>query len=78
LEHLDSLGPGNHPFNVGAADAHSETPLSEVIPRFVPELSPLARDITGTAPAHGIEKVERVSGYAPRHSWRTERGRSPP
>ena len=29
IEHLEGLGPGNHPFNVGAADAHSELPLSD-------------------------------------------------
>src|SRR5438132_7944 len=39
IEHLDELGPGNHAFNVGAADAHSAESLSEVIPRFVPELA---------------------------------------
>jgi UDP-glucose 4-epimerase len=76
LEHLDGLGTGNHPFNVGAADAHSEAPLSEVIPRFVPALAPLATGLSGTAPAYGIEKARRLLGYAPRYSWRTELGRS--
>jgi nucleoside-diphosphate-sugar epimerase len=72
LEHLDDLGPGNHPFNVGAADAHSEVPLAEVIPRFVPELAPLASGLTGTAPAYGIEKARRLLGYAPQYSWRDQ------
>jgi nucleoside-diphosphate-sugar epimerase len=76
LEHLDGLGAGNHPFNVGAADAHSEAPLSEVIPRFVPALAPLATGLSGTAPAYGIERARRLLGYAPRYSWRTEPGRS--
>jgi len=73
LEHLDDLGPGNHPFNVGAADAHSEEPLAVVIPRFVPELASLAAGLTGTEPAYSIEKARRLLGYAPRYSWRTER-----
>ncbi|HEX2514441.1 MAG TPA: NAD(P)-dependent oxidoreductase [Chloroflexota bacterium] len=75
LEHLDDLGTGNHPFNVGAGDAHSEAPLSEVIPRFVPALAPLAAGLSGTSPAYGIEKARRLLGYAPRHSWRTELSR---
>ncbi|MGH2368735.1 MAG: NAD-dependent epimerase/dehydratase family protein [Chloroflexota bacterium] len=72
LEHLDELGPGNHPFNVGAADAHSAEPLSQVIPRFVPELATLAAGLTGTQPGYSISKAQRLLGYAPRYSWRTE------
>jgi nucleoside-diphosphate-sugar epimerase len=74
LEHLDALGPGNHPFNVGASDAHSRLPLSEVIPRFVPQLAPLVGSLTGSSPAYSIEKARRVLGYQPRYSWRTELG----
>src|SRR5919199_2746392 len=70
LEHLDELGPGNHPFNVGAADAHSAEPLSDVIPRFVPELADIAPALTGTTPGFGIDKAQRLLGYRPRHSWR--------
>jgi UDP-glucose 4-epimerase len=73
IEHLDGLGAGNHSFNVGAADSHSELPLSEVIPRFVPELAGLAAGLTGTAPAYSIDKARRLLGYAPRYSWRSER-----
>lgn len=72
LEWLDQLGPGNHPFNIGAADAHSELPLSEVIPRFVPELAPLAAGLQGSEPAYSIAKARRLLGYEPRHSWRDE------
>ena len=73
LEHLDALGAGNHPFNVGAADSHTAAPLAEIIPRFVPELAKLAAGLTGTAPAYSIAKARRVLGYAPRYSWRTVR-----
>jgi nucleoside-diphosphate-sugar epimerase len=74
LEHLDALDPGNHPFNVGAADAHSEEPLCDVIPRFVPELAAQAAALTGTIPAYSIERARTILGYAPKYSWRTELG----
>ena len=74
LEHLDELGPGNHPFNAGAGDAHSAEPLSDVIPRFVPELADMAKGLTGTQPGFSIEKAQRLLGYAPKYSWRTEPG----
>ena len=72
LERLDELVPGNHPFNVGAADAHSRAPLAEVIPRFVPALAGLAAGLTGTTPAYSIARAQRLLGYQPRYSWRTE------
>ena len=70
LEHLDDLGPGNHPFNVGAADAHSAEPLCEVIPRFLPELAEMSSGLTDTHPGYSITKAQNVLGYAPKHSWR--------
>lgn len=74
LEHLDELGPGNHPFNINAAVAHCRRPLAEVLPELVPELGALAGSIKGPETAYGIEKARRVLGYEPRHSWRTELG----
>jgi nucleoside-diphosphate-sugar epimerase len=74
LERLDALGPGNHSFNVGAADAHSRLPLCEVIPRFIPELKDLAAGLAGAQTAYSIEKARRVLGYEPRHSWRQALG----
>lgn len=67
-ERLDDLGPGNHVFNVGAADAHVRGPVGEVIARWVPELAPSAAGLTGTA--FSIGKARAALGYAPRHSWR--------
>ncbi|HEU5316713.1 MAG TPA: NAD(P)-dependent oxidoreductase [Chloroflexota bacterium] len=74
VEKLDQLGPGNHPFNVNAAVAHARAPLSELIPRTVPELASLASSIEGDAPAISIEKARRLLGYEPRYSWKTEIG----
>ena len=68
--------PATTPSTSAPADAHSEAPAVEVIPRFVPALAPLAAGLSGTTPAYGIEKARRLLGYAPRYSWRTELGRS--
>lgn len=74
IQHLDELGAGNHPYNIGAADSHTVAPLSEVIPRFVPQLEGLANSLSGALPAYGIAKAREQLGYAPRYTWRTERG----
>ncbi|HLH73688.1 MAG TPA: NAD(P)-dependent oxidoreductase [Chloroflexota bacterium] len=71
LEHLDELGPGNHPFNVNAAIVHATRPASALIPEFLPELAPLAHSLSGLATVYGIEKARRLLGYEPRHSWQT-------
>ncbi len=74
IEHLDGLGPGNHAYNIGAADSHTIAPLSEVIPKFVPELAELCAPLNGTEPAYGIHKAQEQLDYAPRYNWRKERG----
>ena len=73
IEHLDALGPGNHAYNIGAADSHTVAPLSEVIPKFVPELAVLASSLTGIKPAYGISKAQEQLGYVPHYTWREER-----
>ena len=74
IQHLDELGAGNHPYNIGAADSDTVAPLSEVIPRFVPQLEGLANSLSGALPAYGIATAREQLGYAPRYTWRTERG----
>lgn len=74
IEKLNDLGPGNHAYNIGAADSHTIAPLSEVIPKFVPELTQLCASLHGTEPAFGIKKAQDQLGYAPRYNWRKERG----
>ncbi len=71
---LDDLGPGNHPFNVNAAIAHSRRPLAEVIPPLVPPLAALAAALDGLETAYSIAKARRLLGYEPRYSWQTELG----
>lgn len=70
-ERLDDLGPGNHPFNVAAADPHSRLPLSQVIPNFIPDLAPLSSHLTDPkTPVYSIAKAQQTLGYTPKHSWR--------
>jgi UDP-glucose 4-epimerase len=71
---LDDLGPGNHPFNVNAAIAHSRRPLAEVIPELVPQLASLASTLDGLETAYSIARARRLLGYEPRYSWQTELG----
>lgn len=72
LEHLDELGPGNHPFNVNAAIVHARQPATELIARHFPALASLAQSLQGMETLYGIEKARRVLGYEPRYSWQTE------
>ena len=77
-EHLNNpdkgtrnLSPGNHPFNIAAADPHSRLPLSQVIPNFIPDLAPLSAPLTDPkALAYSIAKAQSQLGYKPRHAWR--------
>lgn len=72
LEHLNALGPGNHPFNIAAANPHSRLPLSKVIPNFIPELADPARTLGDDQPAYSIARARRVLGYSPKHSWKDQ------
>ncbi|WP_167132708.1 NAD-dependent epimerase/dehydratase family protein [Paramicrobacterium chengjingii] len=64
--------PNAETFIVGAADAMCREPLADVLPRFFPELTKLARPLTGSRPAFSSEKAERLLGWRAARSWRTE------
>ncbi len=64
--------PQGDTFFVGAADALATRPLAELLPRYVPGTEELAAGLTGTAPAFSFAKAERVLGWRPQRSWRTE------
>jgi UDP-glucose 4-epimerase len=74
IEKLDTLGPGNHPFNVNAAVTHSRKPVAEMIARAVPELVGVPSSLQGMDPVISIAKARRLLGYEPRYSWLTEIG----
>ncbi|ALC26529.1 NAD(P)-dependent oxidoreductase [Streptomyces bacillaris] len=71
---LDALPelPNGEVFFAGAADALAREPLAEVVPRVHPELAEWAGTLTGTKPAFSTAKAERLLGWRPGRSWRTE------
>jgi UDP-glucose 4-epimerase len=71
LDRLDTVENGQT-FFVGAEDALAAEPLATVMPRFLPGSDELAADLTGSSPAFSIAKAERVLGWKPTRSWRTE------
>lgn len=70
----DGLGawPNGDVFFAGAADALARQPLAELLPRLVPATAPHASTLTGTTPAFDCAKADRLLGWKPQHSWRTE------
>jgi UDP-glucose 4-epimerase len=64
--------PNGSVFFAGAADALATKPLAELLPRFHPSTAELAEGVTGDAPAFSIAKAERLLGWRPQRSWRTE------
>lgn len=59
-------------FFVGAADALAVEPLAKLMPAFLPGSEELAAGLTGTSPAFSIAKAQKVLGWTPKRSWRTE------
>ncbi|MGO2540456.1 MAG: NAD-dependent epimerase/dehydratase family protein [Specibacter sp.] len=71
LEKMDTI-ENAQTFFVGAADALAEEPLDKLMPAFLPGSEELAAGLTGTSPAFSIAKAEKVLGWTPQRSWRTE------
>ncbi|CAA9306298.1 MAG: UDP-glucose 4-epimerase [uncultured Chloroflexi bacterium] len=57
-------------FNVLADDALATEPLSQLLPRLDPAFADLAAGLTGTQPMVSAERIQRVLGWRPQHSWR--------
>ncbi|WP_066520867.1 NAD-dependent epimerase/dehydratase family protein [Curtobacterium ammoniigenes] len=66
--------PNGETFLVGAADALARRPLAELIPDYLPQLTGVAADLTGSRPAFSIAKAQRLLGWHPTRSWRSELG----
>ena len=45
-------------------------PLSDVMPRFLPETAEMARPFTSSRPASSNARAKAVLGWQPRYSWR--------
>lgn len=71
LNGLDDI-PNGETFFVGAKDALARQPLSDLLPRFVPNVDRFSAQLTGTKPAFSIEKATSMLGWVPRREWRTE------
>ena len=74
LAWLERAGPAENgeAFFVGAADALATEPLATLLPRFLPSSLPAADALVGDAPAFSSAKAERLLGWTPARSWRTE------
>lgn len=59
-------------FFASAPDALARRPLSELLPEHHPGTAGLADALVGTASAFSSAKAERVLGWRPHRSWRTE------
>jgi nucleoside-diphosphate-sugar epimerase len=53
-----------------ADDSVVDEPLSELLPRLLPGLGDMARQLTGTRPATTNARAREVLGWRPRRSWR--------
>ena len=72
LAGLPRLERNGEVFFAGAADALAREPLAELLPRFVPQAEERAGSLTGASPAFSSAKAERLLGWTPERSWRTE------
>lgn len=64
--------PNGETFFVGAADALAREPLADLLPRFHPGTGGFAAELLGTAAAFSNANAERLLGWKPERSWRTE------
>jgi nucleoside-diphosphate-sugar epimerase len=64
--------PNGAVFFVGAADSLVRAPVPEALARLVPETAGLAGGLGGSDPVFSSARAERLLGWRPRRSWRTE------
>jgi len=55
---------------VVADDSNFPIPLSEVLPKLMPGLGELAKDLTGTMSGISNVRAKKLLGWQPEHSWR--------
>ncbi len=61
-------------FLVSASDSGHERPTAEVIAEYYPHAEMRYVDLYANASFVDIGKAERLLGFAPRHTWRSDRG----
>ncbi len=57
-------------FYVVADDSVAREPLCDLLPRLMPGIGDMAKDLTGVKCGVSNEKAKRVLQWRPRHSWR--------
>jgi nucleoside-diphosphate-sugar epimerase len=53
-----------------ADDSAVAEPLCDLLPRLLPSLGDLARELTGSRPSISNARAKAVLGWTPKHSWR--------
>jgi UDP-glucose 4-epimerase len=71
LTHAESV-PNGSTFFVGARDSLARGDLGELIERYRPELVASAGSLAADGAVFSSEQAERLLGWAPSRSWRTE------
>lgn len=61
---------GHHALFVTADDSSVAEPLSDLMPRMLPEVGRKAEPLAGTAPSVSNEQAKKVLNWRPLHSWR--------
>lgn len=51
-------------------DSTCSQPLSEALPRLMPEIGDMAKGLTGKKSGTSNEKAKKILGWQPRYSWR--------
>ena len=61
---------GHHVLYVCADDSRVAEPLCDLLPRLLPEIGDMARDLTGSRSGTSNARAKEVLGWRPRYSWR--------
>jgi len=66
------VAPNGTCFFVGAADSLARAPIAELLPQFVSTTAPLVAAVDDLPAVFSSALAERLLGWRPRRSWRTE------
>lgn len=68
---LEVPGLSHEVFYIVADDSVSSEPLCDLLPRLMPDLGDMAKDLTGFKPGVSNQKAKRLLQWQPIHSWRS-------
>ena len=61
---------GANPLFVVADDSNAAEPLSTLLPKLLPAIGDMAKDLTGTQSGVSNAEAKKVLGWQPQYSWR--------